>query len=203
MNQAYDAYIRFGFEECELLEGSSDSLYERLSQNMMDALPAHLAIVDSGPTYGHNVVVDGYNTDDFYHFNFGWNGPYNGWYQFPLTGMPYGMNIIEGIIIDIGADPLSTEGGAIPDGLPPVVLVSCANPAANPVFIDLTATRESMVTVRAYSLSGRLLGTIASGGFSAGTHSLSWNTEGVPTGMCFIVASGPWGTESIGVTVLR
>lgn len=203
VGQAYDAYVRFGFEESELLDGSSDSLYERLSQNMMDALPAHLAIVDSGPTYGHNVVVDGYNTDDFYHINFGWNGPYNGWYQFPLTGMPYGMNIIEGIIIDIGADPLSTEGGTTPDDLPSVALSSCANPAASPVLFDLTATCQSMVTVSAYSISGRLLGTIASGGFGAGTHRLTWNTEGVPTGVCFVVASGPWGTESIRVTVLR
>lgn len=203
VDQAYDAYIRFGFEECELLDGSSDSLYERLSQNMIDSLPAHLAIVDSGPTYGHNVVVDGYNTDDFYHINFGWNGPYNGWYQFPLTGMPYGMNIIEGIIIDIGADPLSTEGGTIPDGLPSVALSSCANPAAGPLFFDLTTSSELIVTVSAYSISGRLLGTIANGGFSAGTHRLAWNTDGVPTGMCFIVASGPWGTESIRVTVLR
>jgi hypothetical protein len=203
VDQAYDAYIRFGFEECELLDGSSDSLYERLSQNMIDSLPAHLAIVDSGPTYGHNVVVDGYNTDDFYHINFGWNGPYNGWYQFPLTGMPYGMNIIEGIIIDIGADPLCTEEGTCPDNIGVVTLSSCANPAASPVFIDLTANHESTVTINAYSVTGRLLGTIANGGFSAGTHRLSWNTEGVPTGMCFIVASGPWGTESIRVTVLR
>lgn len=203
VGQAYDAYMRFGFVECELLDGSSDSLYERLSQNMMDALPAHLAIVDSGPTYGHNVVVDGYNTDDFYHVNFGWNGPYNGWYQFPLTGMPYGMNIIEGIVIDIGADPLSVWGGGIPDGFSPIRISSCANPAASPVLIDLTATCESSVTICAYSVSGRLLDTIASGGFGAGTHRLTWNTEGVPTGMCFVVASGPWGTESIRVTVLR
>ncbi|MFO7627243.1 MAG: hypothetical protein R6V62_08295, partial [Candidatus Fermentibacteraceae bacterium] len=96
-----------------------------------------------------------------------------------------------------------TEGGAIPDGLPPVALSSSANPAANPVFIDLYATCESMVTVSAYSVSGRLLGTIASGGFGAGAHRLTWNTEGVPTGMCFIVATGLWGTESIRVTDLR
>jgi len=203
VGQAFDAYLRFGFAECELLDGSSDSLYERLSQNMIDALPAHLAIVDSGPTYGHNVVVDGYNTDDFYHINFGWNGPYNGWYQFPLTEMPYGMNIIEGIIIDIGADPLSAEGGAIPGGIRPVALSPCANPAASPVFMDLTATRESMVTVSAYSVSGRLLDTVACGSFGAGTHRLAWNTEDVPAGVCFIVAAGPWGTESIRVTVLR
>lgn len=203
VGQAYDAYIRFGFEECELLDGSSDSLYERLSQNMIDALPAHLAIVDSGPTYGHNVVVDGYNTDEFYHINFGWGGPYNAWYQFPLTGMPYGMNIIEGIIIDIGADPMSTEGGAFPEGLGPVTLSSCANPAASPVSMVLNATRESVVTINAYSISGRLLGTIASGVFCAGTHNLSWNAQDVPSGVCFIVAAGPWGTESIRLTVLR
>jgi hypothetical protein len=203
VGQAYDAYIRFGFQDCQLLDGSSDSLYQKLSQNMMEALPAHLAVVDSGPSYGHNLVIDGYNTDEYYHLNFGWNGSYNGWYQFPLSGMPYSMNIIEGIILDIGVDPMSAEGGGIPESFRPVTIAALENPAAGPLSIELNATRESAVTVSAYSISGRLLGRIAGGTFGPGSHCLAWSTEGVPAGVCLIVAAGPWGTESIRVTVLR
>lgn len=30
---------------------------------------------------GHAFVMDGYNSDDMYHFNFGWSGSGNGWYD--------------------------------------------------------------------------------------------------------------------------
>ncbi len=58
-------------------------MYPHLQQNIKDALPAHLALVDPGWTTGHNVVVDGYNTNDYYHLNFGWGGSANGWYLLP------------------------------------------------------------------------------------------------------------------------
>ncbi len=103
VDQAYDAYIRFGCDTVELLDDSKDDLYERLSQNMKDALPAHLAVVTPSWNAGHNLVVDGYNTDDYYHLNFGWGGTYNGWYLIPeeIIIPNYELTVIEGIIIDI------------------------------------------------------------------------------------------------------
>ena len=32
---------------------------------------------------GHAFVVDGYTANDYFHFNFGWGGSSNGWYQIP------------------------------------------------------------------------------------------------------------------------
>ena len=49
---------------------------------------------------GHNVVIDGYNTNDYYHLNFGWGGSYNGWYLLP-SQIPYGLTVVEGAIVDI------------------------------------------------------------------------------------------------------
>jgi hypothetical protein len=49
---------------------------------------------------GHNVVVDGYNTNDYFHLNFGWGGSYNGWYLLP-DEIPYGLTVVEGVILDI------------------------------------------------------------------------------------------------------
>ncbi len=201
VDQAYEAYLRFDFDECLLMYASSDSLYEKLSQNMMDAMPAHLAIVDAGPTYGHNVVLDGYNTDEFYHINFGWNGPYNGWYQFPLTEMPYEMNIIEGIILDIGDGQLSADEGAA-GGLPMISLAPGSNPAATPVQLRMTLSQESQVTIRVYDISGHLVDTVAGAAFSAGTHDLAWNASNASSGVYFLVASGPWGASTLRFTLL-
>ena len=102
INQAYDAYIRFGCDTVELLDYSNTDLHDRLSQNMKDAYPAHLAVVTPlvPPDAGHNLVVDGYNTDNYYHLNFGWNGDYNGWYLLP-DELPYDLTVIEGIIVDV------------------------------------------------------------------------------------------------------
>jgi hypothetical protein len=103
VDQAYDAYIRFGCDAVELLDESNTDLYERLSQNMKDAFPAHLAVVTPSWNEGHNLVIDGYNTDDYYHLNFGWGETYNGWYLIPdeIIVQDYELTVIEGIIVDI------------------------------------------------------------------------------------------------------
>jgi len=100
VNQAFDAYMRFGFIQAELMDETDTSIYTKLSSNMKNAMPAHLAVVDPAGTMGHNVVVDGYNTDDYYHINFGWGGSYNGWYKIPEE-IPYGLTVIEGLILNI------------------------------------------------------------------------------------------------------
>lgn len=109
VDQAYDAYQRFNCTTISLLDENNPDLYQRLTSNMKDALPAHLAIVDEGSTKGHNVVVDGYNTNNYYHVNFGWGGSYNGWYLIP-DEFPYSLTVIEGVIVDILDDDLSCEG---------------------------------------------------------------------------------------------
>ena len=110
VGQAYDAYQRFNCTTISLLDETDPDLYQRLSNNMKDALPAHLAIVNEEWTSGHNVVVDGYNTDNYYHLNFGWGGSYNGWYLIP-DEIPYGLTVIEGVIVDImGGTDLTCNG---------------------------------------------------------------------------------------------
>ncbi|MBI9067621.1 MAG: C10 family peptidase [Salinivirgaceae bacterium] len=100
VSQAYEAYQKFNFDTAALLQGADTSLFTRLKQNMKDSLPAHLAIVNSAWNSGHNVVVDGYNTENYYHLNFGWGGQSNGWYLLPEE-LPYELTVIEGLIVDI------------------------------------------------------------------------------------------------------
>ncbi len=108
VSQAYEAYQRFNCTTISLLDEDDPDIYERMSSNMKDALPAHLAVVNQGWTAGHNVVLDGYNTDNYFHVNFGWGGGYNGWYLIPEE-LPYALTVIEGVIVDI------LKNTAIPD----------------------------------------------------------------------------------------
>jgi len=108
VSQAYEAYQRFNCTTISLLDEDDPDIYERMSSNMKDALPAHLAVVNEGWTVGHNVVLDGYNTDNYFHVNFGWGGSYNGWYLIPEE-LPYDLTVIEGVIVDI------LKNTAIPD----------------------------------------------------------------------------------------
>ena len=99
VNQAYDAYLRFSFDDVELLDEDDEELYDRLQENILEGLPAHIAVVNEEWTVGHNMVVDGYN-DGKYHINFGWGGPYDAWYDLP-DELPYELTVIEGIVVDI------------------------------------------------------------------------------------------------------
>jgi hypothetical protein len=100
VHQAEDAYLRFGFEDIELLDDNDANLYDRVQANIKTGLPCHLAIVNEASTAGHNLVIDGYRTDNYYHLNFGWGGSYDGWYLLPEE-MPLELTFIEGIIVDI------------------------------------------------------------------------------------------------------
>jgi hypothetical protein len=115
VSQAMDAYVRFGCTTARLIDAATPDLDKQMAANMMDAKPAHLAVVDAGWTTGHNLVLDGYNTDGYYHLNFGWGGSYNGWYLVP-SGLPYQLTVIEGVIVDImttPCEPMDCDG----DGL--------------------------------------------------------------------------------------
>jgi len=101
IDQAQMAYQRFNFDLSELIVPASFELTSRVAGDMKAAMVDHLGIVDAAVTVGHNVVIDGYNTDEFFHFNFGWGGAYNGWYTLPPSGMPYSLNVIEGVVVNI------------------------------------------------------------------------------------------------------
>ncbi|MBU0488370.1 MAG: thiol protease/hemagglutinin PrtT [Bacteroidetes bacterium] len=141
VNQAYDAYIRFGCNTAELLQAGDTSLYSRLAQNMKDSLPAHLALVDSAWSTGHNIVVDGYNTNNYFHVNFGWGGSSNGWYLIPEE-IPYSLTVIEGLIVDI----LKDSPVAVPEPEEASTFTIYPNPAKEFVTIE-TIENESVLTI--------------------------------------------------------
>jgi hypothetical protein len=108
-----------------------DSLfYHILKANMMNGFPAQLSIHKSNAAFtsSHSVVADGYNTDGFFHLNFGWgeNSPdaiTDAWYLLPEK-MGDGYNTVNSSIVDIK-----------PIALPEPQLLAKSN------FLDLPACR--------------------------------------------------------------
>lgn len=107
VDQAYAAYQRFGFTDCQLFREPDETMFTTLISNLQAGYPAHLAIENDAGTSGHNVVVDGYReSDGKFHINFGWGGYKDNWYKLPdPNGFSYGWTKIEGIILNIIPTP--------------------------------------------------------------------------------------------------
>ncbi len=153
VNQAYSAYVRFGFLTISLLDESDTDLYERLQQNIKDTLPAHLAVVDSAWSMGHNVAVDGYNTNDYYHINFGWGGTYDGWYLLP-DEIPYNLTVVEGLIVDITPP---NYAGIFNDENKHQEISAFPNPASHSVTISFHNPEHKNLTLSVYNSIGQLV----------------------------------------------
>jgi len=124
VSQAYAAYQRFGFTSSVLLTADSTNVYERMADNIRNAMPVHLAVVNEAWTSGHNVVADGYNTEDYFHINFGWGGQSDGWYLLP-DQFPYSLTVLEGVVVDIQPPTYTT---CWPDTLNFLTIEQCVEP---------------------------------------------------------------------------
>jgi hypothetical protein len=134
VNQAYDAYRRFGFANCQLLQEPDSAMYAILISNLQAGYPAHLALENPAGTSGHNVVVDGYReSDGKFHINFGWGGYKDGWFKLPDPGgFSYGWTKIEGLIVNIIP---STEAIADCEPARPQSLEVYPNPASEVLYL--------------------------------------------------------------------
>lgn len=102
VDQAFEAYQRFGFTDCVLYREPSEEMYTTLISNLQAGYPAHLAVENPAGTVGHNVVVDGYReSDGKFHINFGYGGSLDNWYDIPDPNFYQGMTKVEGIILNI------------------------------------------------------------------------------------------------------
>ncbi len=95
---------RFGYESAEYMD-PGEKLYQHLKENMMNALPAHLSINQSIPVAGHSILVDGFNSNGFFHVNFGWGASQpeaiaDMWYHIPEY-MGAGYDVVQTGTVDI------------------------------------------------------------------------------------------------------
>ncbi len=169
VDQALMAYRRFGFRKAELVPPEAPDLQARMAANMQAAVPVHLAVVTPDWQAGHNVAVDGWNTDGFFHVNFGWGGAYDGWYLLP-SGLPYGLTVLEGAIVDIM--PPAT---AVPEAPATLALRAVPNPFNPRATIAFALPRPGRATLRVHDLAGRLVATLLDADLPAGPVEAAWD----------------------------
>ena len=132
---------KFDYDSATWIDNYGSSFYAQLSQNMIEMRPAEMSIATSSGEGGHAIIVDGYNTDDFYHLNYGW-GESNStcWYLLP-SGMPHGYEngIIGGAVMEI-------EGGEIPINVSGNVLVTGQSPVGTHITLEGEKFYECYIT---------------------------------------------------------
>jgi len=152
IDQAWDSFQRFGFSEARLIYPTDTNLNHDIAENIKVALPVQLGLLVEPPgSGGHNVVVDGYNTNEFYHFNFGWGGGSNGWYTLPPTNIAYNLTIIEGAVLDIKSDNYT---GMPDDSAQQVLIQTYPNPVSTNLYIKTNIDQAALFL---FSLTGKLM----------------------------------------------
>jgi len=99
-----------------------------LKTDLNRALPIYYsACSGSGGVHGcHAFVCDGYDDNDFFHFNWGWGGSSNGWFTInSMLGYVIDCKVITGIepykenLVSTGTDTLTAVYGSFSDGSSP------------------------------------------------------------------------------------
>lgn len=170
VDQAYEAYKRFGFEDCLLFREPTEEMFEILISNLQDGYPAHMAVENPEGTVGHNVVVDGYReSDGKFHVNFGYGGSLDNWYDIPDPNFYYGMTKLEGIIVNIiPADP-----SAVNEALCQQSLEVYPNPCSDVLY--LKNIPSEMVDYSIFNVLGQQVAT----GCSDGTINIAELEKGI------------------------
>lgn len=144
-------------------------------------MPAHLAIVDETWSTGHNVVVDGNNTDDYYHLNFGWGGSYNGWYLLPEE-IPYNLTVVEGVVVDI-MKKIST--GIVIQEKVIETISFYPNPVDDIAYLNYCLKERGSVFISIYDQAGKIIRKDEYMNQMPGQYSVSVSIEDQPPGFYF------------------
>ncbi len=127
---ALKEYFRYS-DETELIfrgDGYSTEEWKNICQAQLDnGFPMYYAGCQGKGC--HAFVLDGYNDDDEYHFNLGWNGSANGWYSIDNPGgFPVWQQVIinsypndEYPIYPSGVKEINFPKGVITDGSGPLL----------------------------------------------------------------------------------
>ncbi|MDD4395212.1 MAG: C10 family peptidase, partial [Bacteroidales bacterium] len=186
VNQAYQAYQRFGFGNSILYQTADSGMYANLIDNLKNGYPAHLALVDEAWSTGHNVVVDGYRADGYFHINFGWGGQSDGWWLVPDPAFPYSLGVLEGIVVNIIPDEVGITESASNKSF-----VIRPNPAEDTIY--LSSLQDDNVRYSIFSVNGQQVqkgktdGIISVSKLCSGTYILNIDTPNGKLSEKFIV----------------
>ena len=189
VDQAYEAYQRFGFTDCMLIREPDSIMYATLISNLQAGYPAHLAVENPAGTVGHNVVVDGYReSDGKFHINFGYGGSLDNWYDIPDPNFYYGMTKVEGIILNIvpNMGPLAVHESTVQQPLE-----IYPNPVSDVLYVKNLPCEKVEYSI--FNLMGQEVasgfsnGTISAAGLEKGIYFLQVKEEGSCETVKFVV----------------
>ena len=189
VDQAYEAYQRFGFKDCMLFREPDSLMYATLISNLKAGYPAHLAVENPAGTSGHNLVVDGYRElDGKFHMNFGYGGYMDEWYDIPDPNFFYGLTKLEGIILNIIPTAPPT---AVHESSSQQPLEVYPNPVSDILYIkDLPCERVEYAIFNILGqevTTGSTSGAISVSGLKKGIYFLQIKDEGLCNTAKFVV----------------
>ena len=121
--QAYTSGFSYGSARLNSSQNAWTAEQPEVIANIMKGWPVQIGIAGtvagSSSLDGHSIVIDGYNSSDYFHLNFGWGGDGNAWYELPGIGDVggYDWQLIFAVVDDIapyqgwsqvGADALNS-----------------------------------------------------------------------------------------------
>ncbi|MCD4664323.1 MAG: C10 family peptidase, partial [Bacteroidales bacterium] len=169
LDKVYPGYVRFGFDQAQLIPGYHPQLLNYIIQNITDSLPVHIAFQTTDG--GHSIVVDGYDGVEYFHLNWGFSGAGNGWYALP-NDIP-GFTSFDGIITDIKST--ITEVGDNTKTPSDSDLIICPNPFKTQTEIRFEVEEKTNHQVIIYSSNGTFVKTLFDEIKSVGSYSLTWD----------------------------
>ncbi len=99
---AFNTY--FGYSGCQYENKSNYTNYQWTNKLKTELNNGRPVLYDGSGSGGHAFICDGYTVDDYFHFNFGWSGSYNGYFTLDdITPGSYNFNYTQGGIFNISA----------------------------------------------------------------------------------------------------
>lgn len=111
---------KYEYLNAEDIDESDSIFYTTLISNMMEGKPAVLTVRKPDSGDAHSIICDGYNTNGFYHLNFGW-GEISpdyillAWYSLP-EGIPTNYNDLQSGVLNITPPQGTVEGNVVLNG---------------------------------------------------------------------------------------
>ncbi|HEX9970620.1 MAG TPA: C10 family peptidase, partial [bacterium] len=145
--------------ECRYYEKT----YYTIIENMINGMPAVLTVNRTHSEGKHSLVIDGYNTDGFFHLNFG-SGEYSPdfiedvWYNLP-ENMPSGYNVISDVTVNIMPFASKTD----------TIIASNTAIHFNPLRLDEISETQSIIIRNFSKVPVNIDYIVSPDGFSVGT----------------------------------
>ena len=123
-----------------------------LKSNLEAGIPIIYNGFNSSNAGGHCFICDGYDANDFFHFNWGQRGNYDGYFEIDdMTPSNQNFSYNQGAILD-----LVPPSDGINDNTSPKLLIY-PNPTSGVFTIECENTNHDVCSFRIYDVFGKLL----------------------------------------------